>query len=208
MISFLSHVNAISLSNFIIFCVWNLTGRYLEQRDKEMHQKAKAKIKECYERNKNGDPEFKSLTQSMRSHLRNTVGEKYWKKAHDCMDHFLCQKQDSRKSESGGQSSRSNSILYNPLHVTLKQRRDDWTRWRSSIDPNWIDEANNPGLPEWIASFNLADDTLALASIFDKEDSDDNDSIADSIAEKEEADDPLVEFDLEDGIPSKIPLYR
>lgn len=60
-------------------------------------------------------------------------------------------------------------------------------------------------MPAEIASFDLADDTLALASIFDKEDSDDNDSIADSIAEKEEADDPLVEFDLEDGIPSKIP---
>ena len=71
-----------------------------------------------------------------------------------------------------------------------------------------IDEANNPGLPAEIASFNLAGRSLALASIFDKEDSDDNDSIADSIAEKEEADDPLVEFDLEDGIPSKIPLYR
>ena len=87
----------------------SFTRRYLEQRDKEMHQKAKAQIKECYEKNKNGDPEFKSLTQSMRSHLKKTVGETYWKKAHDYLDHFFRQKQESRKSESGGQSSRSSS---------------------------------------------------------------------------------------------------
>ena len=58
-----------------------------------MHQKGKAQIKECYEKNKNGDPEFKSLTGSMRFHLRNTVGERYWKKAHDYLDHFFRQKQ-------------------------------------------------------------------------------------------------------------------
>lgn len=58
-----------------------------------------------------------------------------------------------------------------------------------------------------IVSFGIGDNTLALASIFDKEDSDESDidSIAESIAGKEETDDPLVVFDLEDGIPSKIP---
>ena len=58
-----------------------------------------------------------------------------------------------------------------------------------------------------IVSFGLGDNTLALASIFNKEDSDESDidSIAESIAGKEETDDPLVVFDLEDGIPSKIP---
>ena len=58
-----------------------------------------------------------------------------------------------------------------------------------------------------IVSFGIGDNTLALASIFNKEDSDESDidSIAESIAGKEETDDPLVVFDLEDGIPSKIP---
>jgi len=59
-----------------------------------MHQKAKARIKECYEKNKNGDPAYKSLTQSMRARLRFTVGEKYWKKGHDYLDHFFRQRQE------------------------------------------------------------------------------------------------------------------
>ena len=54
-----------------------------------MHVKAKAQIKECYEKNKTGDPNFRSLTTSMKARLRQTVGETYWKKAHDCLDRFL-----------------------------------------------------------------------------------------------------------------------
>jgi len=57
-----------------------------------MHIKAKAIIKECYEKNKSGDPNFRSLTNSMKECLRQTVGETYWKKAHDFLDHFLKQK--------------------------------------------------------------------------------------------------------------------
>ena len=48
-----------------------------------MHAAAKAQIKECYEKNKKGDPAFMSLTTSMKARLRETVGETYWKKAHD-----------------------------------------------------------------------------------------------------------------------------
>lgn len=59
-----------------------------------MHAAAKAQIKECYEKNKSGDPQFKSLTISMKARLRSTVGELYWKKAHDYLDHFLKQKKE------------------------------------------------------------------------------------------------------------------
>jgi hypothetical protein len=38
-------------------------------------------IKDCYEKNQQGHPQFKSLTSSMKSHLRATVGELYWEKA-------------------------------------------------------------------------------------------------------------------------------
>ena len=57
-----------------------------------MHIKAKATIKECYEKNKAGDPNFRSLTTSMKERLRETVGEVYWKKAHDYTNHFIKQK--------------------------------------------------------------------------------------------------------------------
>ena len=67
-------------------------SRYLEQRDEQMHAKAKAVIKECYEKNKRGDHVYKSLPSSMKARLRATVGEVYWKKAHDYLNHFLQQK--------------------------------------------------------------------------------------------------------------------
>lgn len=69
--------------------------KYLEQRDPNMHAAAKAQIKECYEKNKSGDPQFRSLTTSMKLRLRSTVGELYWKKAHDYLDHFLKQKKEA-----------------------------------------------------------------------------------------------------------------
>ena len=59
-----------------------------------MHARAKQVIKECYERNKEGgDAAYKSLTQSMKTRLRASVGETYWKKAHGYLAHFFKQKQ-------------------------------------------------------------------------------------------------------------------
>eukprot|EP00956_Cyclotella_meneghiniana_P012337 scaffold17533_cov53-Cyclotella_meneghiniana.AAC.2 len=108
--------DVIDLSHLHYFSrvILQLELRYLEQRDKDMHQKAKAQIKECYEKNKIGDPAFKSLTQSMRARLRATVGETYWKKAHDYLDHFFRQKQDQKKGESSGQSSSRSSSQQQP----------------------------------------------------------------------------------------------
>lgn len=57
-----------------------------------MHALAKAKVRECYEKNTSGDPQFRSLTASMKAHLRSTVGEVYWKKAREHRDHILKQK--------------------------------------------------------------------------------------------------------------------
>lgn len=61
-----------------------------------MHARAKAEIKDCYERNKNGDPAYKSLTQSMKARLKVTVGDEYWRKAHSYLEHFFKQKQKER----------------------------------------------------------------------------------------------------------------
>ena len=59
-----------------------------------MHPAAKAQIKECYEKNKSGDPQFRSLIKSMKTRLRSTVGEIYWKKAQDYLDYFLGSTED------------------------------------------------------------------------------------------------------------------
>ena len=65
--------------------------KYLEQKDPQMHLRAKGVIKTCAEKNKNKDPEYASLTQSMQRELKATVGEAYWKKADDYLTHFLKQ---------------------------------------------------------------------------------------------------------------------
>ena len=77
--------------------------KYLEQRDAAMHKKAKDQIKECYEKNKQGDPAFRSLPSSMMVRLRSTVGELYWKKAHNYLDHFLKEGRKGGSSSSSGQ---------------------------------------------------------------------------------------------------------
>ncbi|KAL7465634.1 hypothetical protein ACHAXS_005941 [Conticribra weissflogii] len=67
--------------------------KYLEQRDQELHAKAKKEVRECYEKNKAGDPNFASLTSSMKSRLRAVVGESYWKKAESFLHHFIARKE-------------------------------------------------------------------------------------------------------------------
>jgi len=62
-----------------LFCKQN--ERYLEQRNGAMHAKAKAVIKECYEKNKSCDPDIRFLPNSLKVRLRATVGELYWNKA-------------------------------------------------------------------------------------------------------------------------------
>jgi hypothetical protein len=74
-----------------------------------MHVEAKAQIKMCYEKNKIGDPNFQSLTTSMKARLRQTVGESYWKKAHDYLDHFLKQKMQSKEEKQKQRSSSGGS---------------------------------------------------------------------------------------------------
>ena len=44
-----------------------------------LHARADAAIKECYQKHKSGDPEFRLLTSSTKAHLRATVGDLYWK---------------------------------------------------------------------------------------------------------------------------------
>ena len=63
--------------------------KYLESKDAAMHRQAKNVIKVCAERNKQGDPKYASLTSSMRTELRQVVGETYWRKAEDYLKHFL-----------------------------------------------------------------------------------------------------------------------
>jgi len=69
--------------------------KYLEQKNKAMHARAKAVIRDCAEKNKQGDPNYASLTRAMQKGLYETVGKEYWQKANDYLIHFM--KQNKRK---------------------------------------------------------------------------------------------------------------
>ena len=84
--------------------------KYLEQKDPQMHQKAKLIIKDCAERNKRQERGYESVTASMRSRLKQLVGEQYWKRAESYLKHFLEQRAKGASSDKpGGSSSASSS---------------------------------------------------------------------------------------------------
>jgi len=90
------------------------SDRYLERRDSKMHLLAKAQIKECYEKNRAGDPAFRSFLTSMNARLRATVGDVYWKKSHAYVERFIGHKQ-AKKSQSSSSSSRSAPPCSHPV---------------------------------------------------------------------------------------------
>jgi hypothetical protein len=63
--------------------------KYLEQKDPAMHTRAKEVIRDCARKNKEGNPSYSSLSASMQSHLKNLVGDLYWKKAQDYLRQYL-----------------------------------------------------------------------------------------------------------------------
>jgi len=67
--------------------------KYLEQKDPDMHARAKAVIRECAEKNKRKEKGYESVTLAMQSRLKQTVGTSYWERAGDYLQHFLKQKE-------------------------------------------------------------------------------------------------------------------
>jgi len=85
--------------------------KYLESKDPPLHQNVKAIIKDCADRNKRQERGYESVTASMRSRLKEVVGENYWKRAESYLAHFLAQKQKvaGQKGSSSGVSGNSSS---------------------------------------------------------------------------------------------------
>jgi hypothetical protein len=79
-----------------------------------MHDVAKAKVMECYEKNKSGDPGFLPLTSSMKEQLRLTVGELHWKKAHDHLDRILKQKNERVQHQGPAQHQQLQQMVLFP----------------------------------------------------------------------------------------------
>lgn len=83
--------------------------KYLEQKDPAMHVRAKSVIRECAEKNKANESGYESITATMQSKLRATVGEPYWERAESYLNHFLKQKELelAKRKKAGGPSVRA-----------------------------------------------------------------------------------------------------
>jgi len=92
--------------------------KYLEQKDPTMHGRAKEVIRQCAKKNKEGDPNFASLSASMQSHLKKLVGETYWKKAQEYLRQYMMgqnQKQGMSAKEAKIKADKVAEIAAAPL---------------------------------------------------------------------------------------------
>lgn len=107
--------------------------KYLEQKDPNLHRQAKAIIKDCAERNKRQEPGYTSVTASMKTRLRQLVGENYWKRAEAYLKHFLEQKAAANRSSGGSSSSqqaRQNQLA--AARQQQQQKRQQYAQGRSN----------------------------------------------------------------------------
>jgi hypothetical protein len=99
--------------------------KYLKQRDPSMHGLAEAQIKDCYEKNKSGDPQFRSLTTLMKTRLRSTVGELNWKQAETItVDYEHRQISKARRAEekrSRQHGARGNTAVKSETNPSVKE---------------------------------------------------------------------------------------
>jgi hypothetical protein len=69
---------------FLIFT--NVLMKFLEKKNPNVCQDARAVIRECKEKKSRGESGFESLSESVRVPLKNAVGPSYWKEAKLYMD--------------------------------------------------------------------------------------------------------------------------
>lgn len=55
--------------------------KYLEKKDPAVHQKSKLIVKDCAERKKRGERGYESVTEAMRTRLKQVVAQAYWQRA-------------------------------------------------------------------------------------------------------------------------------
>jgi hypothetical protein len=63
--------------------------KYLEQKDRNLHQRVKALIRDCAERNRRQEPGYESVTGSLQDRLREIVSDTHWARAENYLRQYL-----------------------------------------------------------------------------------------------------------------------
>ncbi|KAL3935984.1 MAG: hypothetical protein SGBAC_008610, partial [Bacillariaceae sp.] len=115
---------------FLIFT--RVLIKYLEQKDLNMHRQAKAIIKDCADRNKKKEPGYQSVTASMKTRLKELVGEGYWKRAEAYLKHYLDQQKNKAGTQGSSSSSSAQAIKQQQLERQKLQQQQQQQRQRAT----------------------------------------------------------------------------
>lgn len=85
---------------FLIFT--RVLMMYLEERDPALLRKVRAIIKDCSEKNRAKEPGYESVTDAMRSRLKEVVSEQYWKRAEVYLRHVLAPQSETASRKRRG----------------------------------------------------------------------------------------------------------
>jgi hypothetical protein len=85
---------------WIIICVFM---KYLMKKDEPLYFQAKALVSDCVQRHRNGDKQYRSLSKSIQTRLKNEIGVSYWKRAENYVGKHLLlhttQQQEQQQEE-------------------------------------------------------------------------------------------------------------
>ena len=114
---------------------------YILQHDSNIYAAAKAQVKECCEKSKSGDSQFRCIYTSTKACLRSTVGEFYWKKAHDYLDHLLNQKRETHQMEINERVQQQGQVQQQRSRVKQQSRVQ-----QQQVTPSFAHLGGNPSL--------------------------------------------------------------
>ena len=89
-----------------VFVLVRLLFHYLEKVDPNLLLEAKAALKDCDRRKRNGDAGYACLSEAIPRQLRRVVGDKHWGRALAIQRDYLLQKQRKRKKQNDLMESR------------------------------------------------------------------------------------------------------
>jgi len=67
--------------------------QYLTRVDPKLRIEAQNALKDCHIKNRSGDPNYKSLVDSIETRVKLAVGEKHWKRAREIQTRSLCKRE-------------------------------------------------------------------------------------------------------------------
>jgi hypothetical protein len=123
---------------WIIICVMM---KYLMRKDEPLYLKAKAIVRDCVHRHRNGDQKYRSLSKSIQTCLKNEIGITYWKRAESYVGKHLLTTDDFNpttphddEDDDNNYTTKEDDDDLEPYPISGRKRSSDYII--SSLSPN------------------------------------------------------------------------